>query len=241
MTKNRNKTRRRGGISAKGANAIEHIVVFALPNKICQPCENAKEFLKSKGYDFELKEWGVNLTADEIEAAIPNYRSTYTTFPKIFINGHFIGGNSELQENWTEIKANPEKFIYEGKKYMEFEESLHVEDDACINIVIKLLNFANFYFKFRLLYHFRKKIHLIFLAFISAKVGLNLFSALHQKYKRLVETNLSKTQNDSKINEELAHQKLGAVASNILEDAKIGRETIEATLKKEGGTRHYFH
>jgi glutaredoxin-related protein len=54
--------------------------------------------MTSKGIEFEEKKIGDGYTREELLAAVPTAR----TVPQIFLNGHLIGGFTELKQKLTE-------------------------------------------------------------------------------------------------------------------------------------------
>jgi len=64
----------------------------------CPYCDQAKALMTSKGIEFEEKKIGDGYTREELLAAVPTAR----TVPQIFLNGHLIGGFTELKQKLTE-------------------------------------------------------------------------------------------------------------------------------------------
>jgi glutaredoxin len=77
---------------------MRNIIIFSKTS--CPYCVSAKQFLSSRGYTFEEKIVGVNVTREELLEAAPNAR----TVPQILINGNLIGGYDDLVKNWNTIK-----------------------------------------------------------------------------------------------------------------------------------------
>lgn len=64
----------------------------------CPYCDQAKALMTSKGIEFEEKKIGDGYTKEELLEVVPNAR----TVPQIFLNGHLVGGFTELKQKLTE-------------------------------------------------------------------------------------------------------------------------------------------
>ncbi len=69
---------------------MKKITIYS--TEYCPYCIRAKEFVKSKGYDFEV----VDLTHDHERRQQVSEETGSMTVPMIFIGEEFIGGASEL-------------------------------------------------------------------------------------------------------------------------------------------------
>jgi len=61
----------------------------------CPYCDQARNLLKSKGYDIEERKIGDGYTKEELLEAVPTAR----TVPQIFLDEQYVGGFTELREH----------------------------------------------------------------------------------------------------------------------------------------------
>jgi glutaredoxin 3 len=60
----------------------------------CPFCDQAKNLLRQKGYEFEERKIGDGWTKEELLEVVPNAR----TVPQIFIGEEYVGGFEELKK-----------------------------------------------------------------------------------------------------------------------------------------------
>ena len=60
----------------------------------CPFCDQAKNLLRQKGYEFEDRQIGEGWTKEELLEVVPNAR----TVPQIFIGEEYVGGFEELKK-----------------------------------------------------------------------------------------------------------------------------------------------
>jgi glutaredoxin len=65
----------------------------------CNYCDQARILLKSKDITFEERKIGDGWTKEELLAEVPQAK----TLPQIIIEGHAIGGFTELKRYLTEV------------------------------------------------------------------------------------------------------------------------------------------
>jgi glutaredoxin len=73
-------------------------IVWSKPD--CPHCVTAKKLLETKGYEVEERKIGFGWNREQLFEAVPNARSV----PQIFLDGQYIGGNSELKKYFNEAK-----------------------------------------------------------------------------------------------------------------------------------------
>lgn len=85
--------------------AADKVVIFSIPP--CPYCIRAKKLLESKGIAY--KDYSVDKMGAEGEALFDEVTKTtggHETYPAIYVNGTFVGGNSDLQEANTNGKLD---------------------------------------------------------------------------------------------------------------------------------------
>ena len=60
----------------------------------CPFCDQAKNLLRQKGYEFEERKIGDGWTKEELLEVVPNAR----TVPQTFIGEEYVGGFAELKK-----------------------------------------------------------------------------------------------------------------------------------------------
>jgi len=71
------------------------ITIYSRSNPPCMYCEKAKNLVKTKGVEHEIKTVGEDLTVEELREMFPNAR----TFPIVLEDGNMIGGCNELENH----------------------------------------------------------------------------------------------------------------------------------------------
>ena len=61
----------------------------------CPYCDQAKALLKQKGIEIQERKIGHGYTREDLLEAVPDAR----TVPQIFLDGHLIGGFTELKKH----------------------------------------------------------------------------------------------------------------------------------------------
>lgn len=65
----------------------------------CPYCDQAKQLLKSKGYQIDERKIGDGWTKEELLESVPSARSV----PQIFLDGAYIGGFDELKKHFNPV------------------------------------------------------------------------------------------------------------------------------------------
>lgn len=79
----------------------ETTLVLGRDEPFCPYCAQAKSFLARENIPFVYKSINGDYTREELFDLIP----TAKTFPQIFVKGKYVGGFTELQAFFTELKA----------------------------------------------------------------------------------------------------------------------------------------
>lgn len=77
-----------------------NIEIWSKP--MCPYCVSAKQLLQSNGFQFEEKILGIDFVKEELLNRVPDAK----TFPQIFVNGHCIGGFTDLQRKISSLQED---------------------------------------------------------------------------------------------------------------------------------------
>lgn len=85
-------------------DVLEKNPTIVVTRENCPFCDTAKKTLDKKGVEY-LEIDGEN-NQDLVQEIVQ--KEKHKTFPMIYLNGKFIGGNDKLQEHYVDLESNKE-------------------------------------------------------------------------------------------------------------------------------------